>query len=310
MISDNFGRPVLNFRVSITQRCNLHCVYCHREGEERNVDNPVTEMTATEIVRLVSIAVGLGIEKVKLTGGEPLVRSDVLNVVKGIAELKGLKDLAMTTNGSLLADEAEALFSCGLKRVNINIPSLRPETYRRLTGGNLTNVLKGIDAAVSAGFSPVKLNMLVLRGINDGEIASMIDFASRCGAVLQLIELEPINLDNKFFGRHHLSLDMVESELKEKAMDVKTRRNMQNRRIYCLPNVKVEVIKPIENTEFCAHCTRLRLTSDGKLKPCLMRNDNLTDVLTPLRKGASDEELAQAFLNAIKRREPYFKRRE
>lgn len=308
MISDNFGRPVLNFRVSITQRCNLHCAYCHREGEEKSVSNSVKEMDATEIVRLVRIAVNLGIEKVKLTGGEPLIRSDVVHVVKGIAELKGLKDLAMTTNGSLLADVAESLFAGGLKRVNINIPSLRRETYRMLTGGDLTNVLKGIDAAVNAGFSPVKLNMLVLRGVNDVEIDSMIDFASRQGAVLQLIELEPINLGNEFFGKHHLSLDEIELKLKEKAVEIKTRRNMQNRRIYCLPNVKVEVIKPIENTEFCAHCTRLRLTSDGKLKPCLMRNDNLIDVLTPLRRGASDEELTQIFLNAIKRREPYFKR--
>jgi cyclic pyranopterin phosphate synthase len=307
MISDMFGRPVLNLRVSITQRCNLRCVYCHREGEENIFDCSVKEMAAEEIVRLVRVAVSLGIEKVKLTGGEPLVRSDVVDIVRGIAALKGVKDLAMTTNGTLLVDVAEELFEGGLRRINMNVPSLNRETYEKLTGGDLTCALKGIDAAVKAGFSPVKLNMLVLRGVNEVEIPFMIDFARRRNVILQLIELEPINLDEDFFAKYHLELDDVELELKGKAIEVETRRTMQNRRVYHLPDVKVEVVKPIENTEFCAHCTRLRLTSDGKLKPCLMRKDNLVDVLTPLRKGASDKELAQVFMTAINRREPYFK---
>jgi len=125
--------------------------------------------------------------------------------------------------------------------------------------------------------------------------------------VLQLIELEPLNISDSYYGKYHLDLNGIEKELKEQALEVRIRQDMQNRRVYFLPRVKVEVIRPIENTEFCGRCTRLRVTSDGKLKPCLMRNDNLVDILSPMRKGAKDEELTRLFLEAVKRREPYYK---
>jgi cyclic pyranopterin phosphate synthase len=304
MIRDDHGRPVLNLRISVTQRCNLRCPYCHREGE---VANPSTEMTKDEIVRIVGVAVGLGISRVKLTGGEPLLRSDILDIVKDIAGLRGLRDLSMTTNGTNLASLAKELREGGLNRVNISIPSLNAETYRALMGGNLRDVLKGVRAAVDAELFPVKLNMLVLRNVNDHEIPKMISFAERTSTILQLIELEPLNISASYYKRYHYALDAVEEELKKQARRVKTRGDMQNRKVYFLPRVKVEVVHPIENTEFCLCCTRLRVTSDGWLKPCLMRNDNLVDVLTPLRNGADDEELRRLFLEAVKRREPYYK---
>ena len=304
MIRDDYGRPVLNLRVSVTQRCNLRCPYCHREGE---VANPSTEMTKDEIVRIVGVAVGLGISRVKLTGGEPLVRSDISDIVKGISSLRGLRDLSMTTNGTSLASRAKGLREGGLNRVNISIPSLDAETYRELMGGNLRDVLRGIRAAVDAELFPVKLNMLVLRNVNDHDIPKMISFAERTGTILQLIELEPLNITASYFKRYHYALDAVEEELKKQARRVVTRGDMQNRRVYFLPRVKIEVVPPIENTEFCLYCTRLRVTSDGWLKPCLMRNDNLLNVLTPLRNGADDEELERLFLEAVKRREPYYK---
>jgi len=304
MIRDDYGRPVLNLRVSVTQRCNLRCPYCHREGE---VANPSTEMTKDEIVRIVGVAVGLGISRVKLTGGEPLLRSDISDIVKGISSLRGLRDLSMTTNGTSLASRAKGLREGGLNRVNISIPSLDAETYRELMGGNLRDVLRGIRAAVDAELFPVKLNMLVLRNVNDHDIPKMISFAERTGTILQLIELEPLNITASYFKRYHYALDAVEEELKKQARRVVTRGDMQNRRVYFLPRVKIEVVPPIENTEFCLYCTRLRVTSDGWLKPCLMRNDNLVNVLTPLRNGADDEELERLFLEAVKRREPYYK---
>lgn len=135
----------------------------------------------------------------------------------------------------------------------------------------------------------------------------MLSFAERCGAILQLIELEPVNISDEYYRRYHYNLNGIEEELREKAFEVRTRWNMQCRRIYFLPRVKVEVIRPIENTEFCGRCTRLRVTSDGRLKPCLMRSDNLVDVLTPMRNGADDEAMIQLFVEAIKRREPYYK---
>jgi cyclic pyranopterin phosphate synthase len=134
-----------------------------------------------------------------------------------------------------------------------------------------------------------------------------VEFAGKVGVVLQLIELEPVGLAPEVFERFHVSLEGFEEALKASAESVKVRRWMQHRRVYSLHGVDVEVVKPIENTEFCAHCTRLRVTCDGKLKPCLMRNDNLVDVLTPLRRGASDEELRELFLKAVELREPYWK---
>jgi len=304
MIHDDYGRPVLNLRISITQRCNLRCPYCHREGE---VTSPSIEMTRDEIVRITGIAVGLGISRVKLTGGEPLLRPDILDIVKGIAELRGLKDFSMTTNGTNLASWAKGLHKNGLNRVNISIPSLDAETYYALMGGELRDVLKGIRAAVNANLFPVKLNMLVLKNVNNHEIPKMISFAEQTGTILQLIELEPLNVSMSYYRRYNYPLDIVEEELEKQARNVHTREDMQNRKVYFLSKAKVEVVRPIENTEFCARCTRLRVTSDGWLKPCLMRTDNLVDILTPLRKEANNEDLTRLFMEAVKRREPYYK---
>ena len=303
MICDNHERPTINLRVSISQRCNLKCPYCHREGETKT---PSTEMSVEEIVRIARIAISLGVSRLKLTGGEPLLRPDILQIVEGLAKLQGLRDLSMTTNGTLLAPLAKPLRKRGLKRVNVNIPTLNAETYRELNGGSLRAAIDGVKAAVKAKFYPVKLNMLVLRGVNERGVSRMMEFAEQNETILQLIELEPINVSSDYYQRYHYPLDEIEASLENKALEIKKREDMQNRRIYYLPRVKVEVIRPIENTEFCAHCTRLRVTSDGKLKPCLMRDDNLVDFLTPMRNGADDKELTRLFVQAVKRRKPYY----
>jgi cyclic pyranopterin phosphate synthase len=149
--------------------------------------------------------------------------------------------------------------------------------------------------------------MLVLAGVNEGEIPVMMKYTERAGALLQLIELEPVNLSETYYERYHYSLDKVEKKFASQALSVETRFSMQNRRVYRLQDGVVEVVRPIENTEFCAHCTRLRITSDGKLKPCLMINRNLVDVLSPLRKGATDEELRKIFFETCTHRKPYYK---
>ena len=277
------------------------------EGEERFRENLGDEMTIHEIVRLVKTAVGLGISKVKLTGGEPLIREDVVEIVKGIAAIPGLEDLSMTTNGTLLASFAKELCANGLKRVNVSLPTLDGEVYNKLTGGRLEDTLEGVKAAVEVGFYPVKINMLILKDVNDHAVPGMIEFARETGTILQLIELEPINISRAYYSAHHKSLDEYEDMLRQKAVRVETRRYMQSRRIYHLPDVKVEVVHPIENTEFCTNCTRLRTTSDGKLKSCLMRNDNLVDVLTSMRNGANDQELIELFKLANQKRQPYNK---
>jgi cyclic pyranopterin phosphate synthase len=304
VLKDNYGRPLLNLRIALTRPCNLHCSFCHAEGEDKLAENHV-EMTADEVVRIAKVAVRLGVSRIKLTGGEPLLRKDIAQIVRGIASIPGLEELSMTTNGTLLEPLARELRANGLKRVNINLPTIDGEIYCKLTGGRLENVLDGVKAAVKAGLNPVKLNMLVLKGVNDFQVAEMIDFAREVGAVLQLIELEPINISSEYYATYHRPLDEYEEMLKQKAVKIETRKYMQNRRIFHLQDVKVEVVHPIENTDFCWHCARLRVTSDGKLKPCLMRNDNTVDILTPMRNGATDKELMELFKLANQRRQPY-----
>ncbi len=306
-LSDHCGRPLLNLRISITQRCNLRCTYCHREGEVQRANISAEKMTREEIARIAKTAISLGIARIKLTGGEPLMRTDAVEVVRAIAEIPGLKDLSMTTNGLLLDSLALPLCEAGLKRVNISLASLNPETYQKLTGGKLENALAGIKAAIKAGFSPIKLNMVVLKGVNVRDVPEMIDFARDSGVILQLIELDPVNVSHEYYAKHHRLLNEQEEMLRQSALSIETRRLMHNRLIYHLPEVTVEVVHPTENSDFCMHCTRLRVTSDGKLKPCLMRNDNLTDILTAIRSGASDEDLKQIFVKANELREPFNK---
>jgi len=262
-------------------------------------------MTADEVLKIAQTAVALGITRIKLTGGEPLLRSDILEIVSRLARISGISDLSMTTNGVRLSTLAQPLKDAGLERVNISLPSLDDKTYSMVSGGNVTDALKGVSAAVKAGLNPVKLNMLVLRDINTTDIPGMIEFARNSQAILQLIELEPVNIRDDYYKKHFYALDSVESELKQQASKVETRGDMQNRHVYTLPKVKVEVVHPIENTSFCARCTRLRVTSDGKLKPCLMVNDNLVDILSAIRKGATDEDLKELFVQAVKRRKPF-----
>jgi len=306
-LTDNCGRPLLNLRISITQRCNIQCAYCHREGEVKRANISAEKMTCEEIVRIAQIAISLGINRIKLTGGEPLMRMDLPELVQAIAQLPGLRDLSLTTNGILLPQLAKDLFAAGLKRVNISLPSLKPETYHNLTGGNLPDALAGIQAALQAGFDPVKLNMVVLRGVNVDDIPQMIEYAKENRVILQLIELDPVNVSLAYYRTHHRFLGEVEANLRDAAVSIETRRYMHNRLVYHLQGVTVEVVHPIENTDFCMHCTRMRVTSDGKLKPCLMRNDNLTDILASMREGASDEKLKELFLQANRLREPYNK---
>jgi cyclic pyranopterin phosphate synthase len=246
-------------------------------------------MTVQEIVRFAKIAVELGIARIKLTGGEPLMRKDLPKIVSGITLIEGLRDLSLTTNG------------------NISLPTLNTDTYHRLTGGNLQDALSGVKAAIKAGFCPVKLNMVILKDVNVSDVPAMIEYAAQNRVILQLIELDPINVGDDYYATHHRSLDEQERLLREKAVSVEQRPYMHNRLIYHLPNVTVEAVHPIENSDFCMHCTRMRITSDGKLKPCLMRNDNLTDILTPMRRGADDEELKSLFIQSNMLREPYNK---
>ena len=299
---DKFGRPVTGLRISVTDKCNLACSYCHREGLPTRLGCP---MSAEEIGKIVELATEFGVSTIKLTGGEPLLRGDIVEIVTAVTAPK-VKEVSLTTNGTLLAKIAAELAGAGLTRVNISLDTLDEATYERITGKRLlSDVLEGIDAALGAGLTPVKLNMVLLAGINEREVERMIAYTSSRGIILQIIELLEIGTVN--FALYHRSLDGIEQDLCARAVAVQTRRSMQARKKYILPSGEVEVVKPMHNSEFCMHCRRLRLTPDGFLKPCLMRNDNMLDLLSHVRardisKGRS------AFLEAVNRREPYFKK--
>ena len=297
---DKFGRPVTGLRISVTEECNLNCFYCHQEGCSAGS----RQMSAGEIGKIVQLAKEFGVRKVKLTGGEPLLRKDIIEIVTAVTAA-GMDEVSMTTNGTLLAKIAAELADAGLNRVNISLDTLDETTYKRITGKELLHeVFEGIDAALAAGLTPVKLNMVLLAGVNEHEVERMIAYTSKRGIILQLIEL--LKVGGKNFTIYHRNLDDVEQTLRARAIAVRTRRSMQARKKYILPEGEVEVVKPMHNSEFCMHCTRLRLTPDGYLKPCLMRNDNLVYLLPYITAGDL-EGARKAFAEAIARREPYFK---
>lgn len=305
MTRDPYGRPMTNIRISLMRRCNLRCFFCHNEGESHGA---CREMTVDEIAIMTRIAADLGMRKVKLTGGEPLLRRDIRRVIRKLSSIDEIEEVSMTTNGTKLSKMAEELIKAGLRRVNVNLPTLNRTRYEAITGKDLlSEVIDGIKAATEVGLSPVKLNMVLLSGVNDDEVDDMIDFASQTKAILQIIELvPPPNVSSKIYGTYHRNLNDIEGYLDKHAVEVVTRR-MHRRKKYLLPNDgEVEIVRPMHNTEFCMNCMRLRLTSDGKLKPCLMREDNLVDFLTPFRAGAGEEELKTLLLEAIRRREPYW----
>lgn len=306
MIKDPYGRPLTGLRISVTQRCNLDCFYCHLEGEMRK--RITVDMTPGEIEVIGKIASSFGISKIKLTGGEPLIRRDIVDIVERLNGIVGIKEISMTTNGTLIKGVAIDLREAGLSRVNISMDTLKPEVYRRITGFNLLEeVIVGVKEAVEAGFSPVKLNMVVMKGLNHNEVWDMIEFVRENGLILQLIELESPSAEaDEIYRTFHYDLSNIENELQKKAEKIII-REMHHRKKYILPeDVEVEIVKPMHNTEFCKYCNRLRVTSDGKLKPCLFRNDNLVNFIGPLRSGAPDNLLKKIFLKAVEKRKPFF----
>ena len=290
-LKDGYNRPVTNIRLSLTSKCNLNCKYCHREGEV----SPKEEMTLDDISEILKTAAKFNMNSVKFTGGEPTLRKDIVDIIRAVPP--GIES-SMTTNGTLLGSLAHDLREAGLARVNISLDSLNPETYKSITGtGLLSDVLEGIEAARDAGLTPIKINMVLLKGINEGEIDDFIQLVSGDRhLILQIIELMDL-------GGCPLHADL--SELEEKialhSRKVITRR-MHHRKKYCYEGAEIEFVRPWHNSDFCNHCTRMRVTSDGKLKPCLLRDDNLVDI-----RGKRGEELQQLFLAAAKKREPYNK---
>jgi cyclic pyranopterin phosphate synthase len=264
-------------------------------------------MTPEEIKRVVSIATSLGIDKVKLTGGEPLIREDIVEIIRKIREIEGIREIAITTNGIRLEELALPLKSAGLDRLNVSLGSLLRDTYMKITGVDaVEKVQRGLLEAKRFGFYPIKLNMVILKGLNDDQIWDMVEFTKLNGFILQLIEVESATSESEYYVRYHQDLLHIEKELTKKAEKIMIRDMQARKRFFLIGGGEVEVVRPMHNTEFCRNCTRLRLTSDGKLKPCLFREDNLIDLLTAMRNGCKDDELRKLFMAAVSARKPYF----
>lgn len=305
---DPFGREATDLRISLTQRCNLRCVFCHMEGQPESEE----ELTPTEIQAVVRAGTRIGIDRVKLTGGEPTLRSDIVEIVRRISPL--VSEVSMTTNGLLLDRLAAPLREAGLVRVNVSLPSLDPATYRELTRiDGLSAAVRGIRAATAAGLGPIKLNVVALEGTTDTaeSVNRLIAFAQDVGAWVQVIEFENVRgrVDPGVYRALHSELGKLSAEAAAKAFSRSTNR-LHGRPRYTFESngrpVTVEVVQPVENPEFCMACTRLRLTSDGRLKGCLMTNKGLIDLRPILRSGADEAALVAAFERAVENRRPFF----
>ena len=300
---DKYERPIISLRITLTNRCNVNCLYCHHDGMVKSKD----EMTADELYTICKVAKKIGVRKIRLSGGEPLLKKDIVEAVQKISSI-GFKDISMTTNGILLEKYAQDLKDAGLDRVNVSLDTLNRETFEFITKKDyLEDAKNGILKAVEVGLYPVKINMVIMKDINQDEIMDMFEFCKEHDIVLQLIELiESENCDDdKFSADYHYKLDDIEKELADIADDVHERKFMQGRKKYYINGGEIEVVKPVDNATCCANCSRLRITPDGKIKPCLLRNDNLVELISHVRNGESEEKLEEIFINGINNREPF-----
>jgi cyclic pyranopterin phosphate synthase len=294
---DSFGRSINYLRISVTDRCNLRCIYCM--PPEGVPQMPHSEILSYEEIRtVVRAAAELGINKVRLTGGEPLVRADLPNLIRVLSQMEGIEELSLTTNGTLLKKYALELKQAGLSRVNVSLDTLKADKFRYITRlGKLKDVFEGIKAAKKAGFKPIKINTVAMRGMNDDEILDFARMTYEDGWHVRFIELMPFKgvaeLVPSVELQQHISLL---GKLESCASITGNGPAMY----YRLAGAKgtIGFIAPITETSFCSRCNRMRLTSDGKLRPCLLGEDEI-DLKTPLRNNASMEELKSLILKAV-----------
>ncbi|GAB6861331.1 GTP 3',8-cyclase MoaA [Haloplanus litoreus] len=311
MLEDDFGREVSGVRVSLTDRCNFDCVYCHNEGlgDTRGPMEPQDdEMSTADIVRFLEVAAEFDVDSVKFTGGEPMLRDDLEEIIR---RTPNSMEVSMTTNGTYLPGRAEALVDAGLERVNVSQDALEPEAFAEITkSGAYERVMEGVDAALDAGLDPVKLNMVVFEH-TAGYVEGMVDHvAENDGLQLQLIEYMP-----ELTGKPEWNIDIgrVHDWLADIADEVE-HREMHDRKRYWVsgtdPDARVaepgargmvEIVDPVENPTFCANCHRVRVTHEGYLKGCLNRNDDLRSM-----GEMTKDEIRETFRETVANRVPYY----
>ncbi|MGC8547213.1 MAG: GTP 3',8-cyclase MoaA [Thermoplasmata archaeon] len=301
MLFDNYGRPLNSLRIQVNAVCNFKCFFCHMEGTEENAEH----LSPEEIEEVVRIASLKGVNRIKFTGGEPLIRRDLEEIITRTRKhIKG--DISLTTNGFFLESRAKSLKEAGLDRINISLHSLHKNRFRIITGNEgISSVEKGIDAALEAGLKPVKINFVVLNGLNTDEIDEMMMFAAEKGAILQLIEYETDrNGENtEDFRRYHYDLRNIEKGLKDKIVGI-SYNSLHHRKKYRVNlgsrEVEVELVMPMRNPDFCNNCTRLRVTSKGQFQTCLNRKDQIFSF-------RGEKNIEKIMEEAVKAREPYWR---
>lgn len=299
---DPFGRAIEYVRLSVTDRCDLRCTYCMPKGF-RGFEVPEQWLTFDEIERVIGAFGRLGVTRIRLTGGEPLVRKDLPALATRLAALPGILDLSLSTNATRLARQAEALREAGISRINVSLDSLRAGRFRDITGGKLDKVMAGLMAGKASGFSPVKINMVVMAGVNDDEVEDMVEFCIEHDFTLRFIETMPMGDTGRAASRHYLDLREVRRRL-ELRFDLLAgvmpgggpARYVQ----VAGTRLRIGFITPISQ-HFCATCNRVRLSVDGTLYLCLGQDDKL-ELRPLLRAGASDAALEQAIVSAIARK--------
>lgn len=301
MALDRFGRNIHYLRISLTDHCNLRCVYCMPEDMTFRPNAEL--MQDEELLQLVRMFSSLGFDKYRLTGGEPTVRAHVVELVRAIAATPGVRSLSMTTNGVLLKRLARPLAEAGLQRVNISIDTLDAEKFRRLTRwGSLEDVWQGILAAEEAGLTPVKLNAVVVRGYNERDVVELARLTTEHPWQLRFIEMMPFAGATELQRAQMVTAEEVLARLEEAFGALELARGGEldgEARVYRIPGAQGEVGVIASVTQpFCAACTRARLTADGRLRLCLLREGEV-DLLTPLRGGATLDELRQLVLDGV-----------
>jgi cyclic pyranopterin phosphate synthase len=305
-LTDKFGRSIHDLRISITDRCNYKCVYC-RTGTNGAA---YAELPFEDYLRMARILVGLGITKVRLTGGEPLLRKGIVQFVRDLAKLRteqGKKpEIALTTNGHLLAEIAQPLKDAGLDRVTVSMDAVDPEKFARITRvpNGYENVLAGIRAARRAGLDPVKINCVLLRGFNEDQVTAFGKFAREENVVVRFIEFMPLEEDRVWTPEIVVPLDEILSRMSEylPLQETSHQRSETARRYRFADGLgEIGIIAPVSHP-FCGHCSRIRITSDGKLRTCLFSAWD-HDLHELMRRGATDEKLVEFILQVVEKKE-------
>lgn len=303
MLLDNFNRQINYLRISITDRCNLRCIYCLPE-EGIGLLPSAEIIRYEEISRLLNIMAKLGITKVRLTGGEPLLRSNLVELIRNVKGISGIKDLSLTTNGTLLYEQIDELFKSGLRRINISLNTLKKERYTKITAQNgmlFKQVIDGIYKALSLGMNPVKINVVALKGINDDEFVDFAGLAREQNLQVRFIEYMPIKRREIDWNDTFIPIGAIQSIIEKKYGKLIPVDNLDKgpARYFKIKGAKGKLgfISPI-SFHFCGNCNRLRLTSDGKLRVCLF-SDKEVDIKKVLRNGACEEDIIRFVKEAV-----------